>query len=128
LPFLLDNYQIFYFNVYVVYANIGTRLDSLSLVSYCAKKGIDIAMIGQKIGMSILALLSIVVYAKKMEMHKVLSIINIAYLILFLFMRQAFANYFYFNMVILFTILLIENIEKNKNLCQVGTSENPPSM
>jgi hypothetical protein len=128
LPFLIDNYQVFYFNVYAVYANIGTRVDSLSFVSYCAKKGIDIAIIGQKIGMSILALLSFVVYFKKMEIRKILSIINIAYLILFFLMRQAFANYFYFNLVILFTIILIENIEKNKNLCQVGTSENPPSM
>lgn len=128
LPFIIDNYQVFYFNVYVVYSNIGTRIDSLSIVSYCAKKGVNIAMIGQKIGMSILLFLSSWIYLKKMEMQNILTIINIAYLVLFLLMRQAFANYFYFNLVIFFIIILVNNITKNSKLAQIGTLENSPSM
>lgn len=118
LPFML--FLIFsfdnIFNSTISFINsTKIRSDSLSIIS-CVNKylSIDLSKLGTIIMFVSLIVLLVYQYFKLLTVIDFLKVLNIMFLIIFLTAKQAFCNYYYFNMYLCFIIYFLQiNTQKH---------------
>jgi hypothetical protein len=116
IPFLLFNFDEFYFSTFKFISNTKIRPDSISLVSGLKRLyDIDISYFGTIFTLIFLFIGYIYSYYKKLNLIGLLKVINICFLVIFLFGKQAFCNYFYFNMFLFLLIYTLQNQENKLN-------------
>jgi hypothetical protein len=108
-PFLIWDYQLFFEKTVIDLLKLGFRDDALSWVAYFSKlHGIYIngTVSGIIYLITFIALIINLLKLKKIEVKDLYSSIFIIYMIVFLFGKQAFCNYYYMAFAILLTYVI----------------------
>jgi hypothetical protein len=114
IPFLLLSPYELYFCTIKFINNTHIRLDSISMVSMLKRVyDIDIKNFATALTLILLLLCYIIVWVRDLKILDIVKLANICLFIVFLLGKQAFCNYFYFNM---FLFLFTYFIESQENL------------
>lgn len=116
LPFIFISPNEFYLSTIKFISQTKIRIDSISLISALKRVySIDFSKFGTMTTLIYLAFVYLYIIIKKHSIIDVLKIINISFLVIFLLGKQAFCNYFYFNMFLFLLIYTLQNQENKLN-------------
>lgn len=119
IPFLLWSFHDFYYSSFTFISNTEVREDSLSLISAIKKLyHVDYASLGTIIMFACMAIFLVMFLVGRNSALNMVKYINLCLFAIFLFSKQAFCNYFYFNMLCSLIILHLQanykDVEKEK--------------
>lgn len=106
IPFLLLSPNELFYNTVIYFTKSQLRLESLSYTAYLKYfHNIDLSRIGLLLSILFLLLGYAKSFLKKLNLLQVLQVMNFSYLAFFLFSKQAFCNYYYYNLFLTFLLL-----------------------
>lgn len=106
VPFLLLSPNELFYNTVIYFTKSQLRLESLSYTAYLKYfHNIDLSRIGLLLSILFLLLGYAKSFLKKLNLLQVLQVMNFSYLAFFLFSKQAFCNYYYYNLFLTFLLL-----------------------
>ncbi len=109
IPFLIMSFDNFYYSTIVFINNTKVRVDSLSLISAIQRiSGVDVSSWGMIIMFLFMGIFIAIFAWRKNNLLNIVKYINLTFFAIFLFSKQSFCNYFYFNMLCAFIIFYLE--------------------
>ncbi len=110
VPFAIASFDDLYQSTITFISSTKIRQDSLSIVSAIKRLyDLDYSKTGTILTFAAMGLFYILFWRSKNNILNMLKYINLTFFVIFLFSKQSFCNYFYFNMVCCFVIFYLEN-------------------
>ncbi len=116
VPFLLLSPNELFYNTVIYFTKSQLRLESLSYTAYLKYfHNIDLSRIGLILSLLFLFFGYAKAFLRKLNLLQVLQVMNFSYLAFFLFSKQAFCNYYYYNLFLTFLLLYYSMINESEN-------------
>jgi len=110
VPFIIASFDDLYQSTITFISSTKVREDSLSIVSAIKRLyNLDYSKAGTIITFAAMGLFYFLFWRSKNHILNMAKYINLTFFVIFLFSKQSFCNYFYFNMVCCFVIFYLEN-------------------
>ncbi len=106
IPFLALSPNELFNNTVIYFTKSKLRLESLSYIAYIKWiVNIDLSRIGLLLSILFLFFGYAKAFLKKMKLFELIQVMNFSYLAFFLFSKQAFCNYYYYNLFLSFLLI-----------------------